>query len=259
MPCMLIVHCFMQIIIVARHSDSIFSNTRQRNGARYLILSILVIILDQITKYWCVENIAYNTLGIEVLPFFNLVHVYNYGAAFSMFSDWGGSQRYILSGIALFMALVFILMLLRTKSSAKWHCIAYTLFIGGAIGNLIDRVMHGYVVDFLLFYLKDEYDNITWAYPAFNVADIAVCIGAFLMVLLAFFSKEKQHSLPLSLHQAQKLTFHPPSAAILSALALPAHPSTPLRPQETSHLLEIQNYLNLQFHRFAMKCMDRMA
>ncbi len=176
---------------MSRNSSSIFSNTRQRNGGRYLLLSILVIVLDQITKYWCVGNIDYNTRGIEVLPFFNLVHVYNYGAAFSMFADWGGVQRYVLSGIALFMALVFVIMLLRTKASLKGHCIAYALFIGGAIGNLIDRLMHGYVVDFLLFYLKDEQGNITWAYPSFNVADIAVCVGAFLMVVLAFFSKAK--------------------------------------------------------------------
>ena len=161
---------------MSRNSSSIFSNTRQRNGGRYLLLSILVIVLDQITKYWCVGN---------------LVHVYNYGAAFSMFADLGGVQRYVLSGIALFMALVFVIMLLRTKASLKGHCIAYALFIGGAIGNLIDRLMHGYVVDFLLFYLKDEQGNITWAYPAFNVADIAVCVGAFLMVVLALFSKAK--------------------------------------------------------------------
>lgn len=111
-----------------------------------------------------------------------------------MFADLGGVQRYVLSGIALFMALVFVIMLLRTKASLKGHCIAYALFIGGAIGNLIDRLMHGYVVDFLLFYLKDEQGNITWAYPAFNVADIAVCVGAFLMVVLALFSKAKQQS-----------------------------------------------------------------
>lgn len=171
--------------------NAIFSNTRQRHGGRYLLLSLLVIVLDQLTKYWCVDNIAYNTRGIEVLPFFNLVHVYNYGAAFSMFASWGGIQRYLLAAIALIMALVFIVMLLRTKAQAKWHCISYTLFIGGAIGNLIDRLLNGYVVDFLLFYLQDDQGNITWAYPAFNVADIAVCCGAFLMVLLALFSKYK--------------------------------------------------------------------
>ena len=136
-----------------------------------------MIILDQITKYLTVENIAYNTRGIEILPFFNLVHVYNYGAAFSMFASWGGAQRYLLSGIAIVMTLVFLVVLLRTKATAKWHCVSYALFIGGAVGNLIDRLMH-------------SDGNITWAYPAFNVADIAVVCGAVLMVILAIFTKE---------------------------------------------------------------------
>lgn len=171
-------------------SSAIFSNRRSRNGFAFLIVSLIVILLDQATKYWCVNNIDFGTRGIEILPFFNLVHVYNYGAAFSMLADMGGVQRYILAAIAIVMSLIFIVVLLRTKASAKWHCISYTLFIGGAIGNLIDRLWHGYVVDFLLFYLKDEQGNITWAYPAFNVADIAVCCGAFLLVVLAIFSKE---------------------------------------------------------------------
>ena len=82
------------------------------------------------------------------------------------------------------------MVLLKTRRKAKWHCVSYALFIGGAIGNLIDRVVHGYVIDFLLFYLQDESGRITWAYPAFNVADIAVCCGAALLVLLAFVHKD---------------------------------------------------------------------
>lgn len=162
----------------------------RQNGAVYLLLSVLVIILDQLTKYWCVANIPYNTRGIEVLPFFNLVHVYNYGAAFSMFASWDGVQRYFLAAIAIVMAVIFIVVLLKTRRKAKWHCVSYALFIGGAIGNLIDRVVHGYVIDFLLFYLQDESGRIMWAYPAFNVADIAVCCGAALLVLLAFVHKD---------------------------------------------------------------------
>lgn len=175
---------------MSKHSQAIFSNRRARNGSVFLLLSVVVIIFDQITKYLTVENIAYNTRGIEILPFFNLVHVYNYGAAFSMFASWGGAQRYLLSGIAIVMTLVFLVVLLRTKATAKWHCVSYSLFIGGAVGNLIDRLMHGYVIDFLLFYLQDSDGNITWAYPAFNVADIAVVCGAALMVILAIFTKE---------------------------------------------------------------------
>ena len=169
----------------------VLSNRRQRTGGRYLLLSLLVIILDQLTKYACVNYIAYND-GITILPFFSLVHVYNYGAAFSMFADWGGVQRYFLSGIALVLSLVFLLMLLRTKASATWHCISYALFVGGAIGNLIDRLWHGYVIDFLLFYWRNEEGQIVWSYPAFNVADIAVCCGAALLVILALFSRDSR-------------------------------------------------------------------
>lgn len=159
-------------------------------NAKFLLLSLLIIVVDQLTKYWCVFNIPYNTRGIEVLPFFNIVHVYNYGAAFSMLANWDGGQRILLAAIAIVMAVIFTVVLLRTNPRQQWHCLAYTLFIGGAIGNLIDRLYHGYVIDFLLFYLKDSNDRITWAYPAFNVADIAVCCGAALLIFIALFHKE---------------------------------------------------------------------
>lgn len=157
---------------------------------KFLWISLLFIVLDQITKYWCVYNIPLNTLGIEVLPFFNIVHVYNHGAAFSLFASMGGIQRYFLSGIAFVLIIVFTVLLM--KATNKYLCLAYSLFIGGALGNLIDRVLHGYVIDFLLFYLKDEQGEIFWSYPAFNVADIAVFCGACLMVILALFHKENK-------------------------------------------------------------------
>lgn len=159
---------------------------------KFLGISLLFIVLDQITKYLCVYNIPLNTMGIEILPFFNLVHVYNHGAAFSLFASMGGIQRYFLSGIALVLVIVFTVLLF--KSHNKYLSLAYSLFIGGALGNLIDRVFHGYVIDFLLFYLKDDSGRIFWSYPAFNVADIAVFCGACLMVIVALFHKEhKEH------------------------------------------------------------------
>lgn len=157
-----------------------------------LVLIVSLVILDQISKYLCVSYIPYNTLGIEVLPFFNLVHVYNYGAAFSMFADYGGIQRHFLSGIALILIILFAVLLYRTQREYKWQRLSYMLFIAGALGNLIDRIFLGYVVDFLLFYLKGDDGRIIWAYPAFNVADIAVCCGAALMVIISVFSREKQ-------------------------------------------------------------------
>lgn len=172
--------------------STIFSNRRQRNGGKFLLVSLLIIVLDQVTKWLCLNYIEPGTMGIEVLPFFNLVHVYNYGAAFSILADWGGIQRYLLSGLALVITLVLTIMLLRTKAEHKWTCLAFALFIGGAIGNLIDRVLFGYVVDFLLFYWRDETGALVWSYPAFNVADIAVCCGAALLVITALFSKDSK-------------------------------------------------------------------
>ncbi len=162
----------------------------KHSGGSYLLLSVLVIVIDRLTKLWCVDNISYGTMGIEVLPFFNLVHVYNYGAAFSFLASMGGWQRWFFAATAGVLTLVFLVWLLRTPRSRKMTCCALALFIGGALGNLIDRLLLGYVVDFLLFYIKT--DEIFWAYPAFNVADIAVCTGAFLLVFeVLFCSKGK--------------------------------------------------------------------
>ncbi|HIV15612.1 MAG TPA: signal peptidase II [Candidatus Avisuccinivibrio pullicola] len=169
--------------------DEAFCVVRFRDrGLVYLTLSGLIILLDQLTKYLTVTYIERGTFGIEVLPFFNLVHVYNYGAAFSFLASMGGWQRWFLSGIALLITLLFVFLLWRTPKVRRLDCIAMALFIGGALGNLIDRLVLGYVVDFLLFYIRTE-DSL-WAYPAFNVADIAVCVGAGLMVLSAFLRKE---------------------------------------------------------------------
>ncbi len=147
-------------------------------------LSLLCAGLDQITKYLAVQNIPYGTMGIEIAPFFNLVHVYNFGAAFSFLSSMGGWQRWLFAAAALIISSAFAFALVKTPRSKRLTCAAMALFVGGAVGNLIDRLALGYVVDFLLFYIKGE--DFFWAYPAFNVADICVCTGAFLLILSAF-------------------------------------------------------------------------
>lgn len=162
----------------------------KKNGLVFLPIALIVIVLDQITKYLCVTYIEYHSAGINVLPFFNLVHVYNYGAAFSFLADMGGWQRWFFSIIAIAISILFIVMLYKTQRSYRLLCLSYVLFIGGAIGNLIDRLLHGYVIDFLLFYIKT--DTNIYAYPAFNVADISVCLGAFLLVLCSFIHKENK-------------------------------------------------------------------
>ena len=156
------------------------------NGLPFLWISLLVIILDQVTKYLCVNLIEYGTAGINVLPFFNLVHVYNFGAAFSFLADKSGWQRWFFAGLAIVIAVGFVYILKKTPKTHKWTCLAYALFIGGAIGNLIDRLFLGYVRDFLDFKIFG-YD-----YPIFNIADIAIVVGVILLIIAVIKGEDKR-------------------------------------------------------------------
>lgn len=160
------------------------------NGRLYLIISLLWIVLDQFTKYLVVKGIDYNSAGIEVTPFFNIIHVYNTGAAFSFLASMGGWQRWFFVGVAVFISLFLLVLLLKTPANKPWTCLAISLIIGGAIGNLIDRVVLGHVVDFLLFYIRT--DESFWAYPAFNVADIGVCVGAAILIIASIWGQDSE-------------------------------------------------------------------
>lgn len=156
-------------------------------GWRFLWLSVLVLVTDQYTKAVVLENIELYQ-SIQILPFFNLTHVYNFGAAFSFLHDAGGWQRWFFSAIAF---LVSGLVLWWSKQTSKEQIIlpvAFSLITGGAIGNAYDRLVHGYVIDFLVLY----YQN--WYWPAFNVADSAICIGAVLLIVDMFKNKEEKHA-----------------------------------------------------------------
>ncbi|QOY93658.1 lipoprotein signal peptidase [Massilia sp. UMI-21] len=139
-------------------------------------IAVLVILFDQVTKLTVERSFAYG----ETLPltgFFNLIKVYNPGAAFSFLGDAGGWQRYFFTGIAL-VAVGFILYLMKKHANQRLFCFALALIMGGAIGNVIDRLAYGHVIDFLDFY---------WAgvghFPAFNIADIGISVGAFLFIV----------------------------------------------------------------------------
>ncbi len=147
----------------------------------WLGLATLIIILDQITKLWIRLNFVYGE-SVAVTDFFNLVLVHNSGAAFSFLSNAGGWQRWLFSTIAV-TASVWITWLLRKYPQEKLFCFALTLILGGALGNLIDRVTYGYVVDFLDFYWKNYH------FPAFNIADSAVTCGAGLFLWDSFTKK----------------------------------------------------------------------
>jgi signal peptidase II len=158
---------------------------------KWLGASALVIVLDQISKLWISSHFAYGE-SYTVTGFFNLVLWHNTGASFSMLSDAGGWQRWLFSAIAI-VAAAWIVWLLRKHQQQKLFCLALIFILGGALGNLVDRLIYGYVVDFLDFHWHESH------FAAFNVADSAINIGAALLLWDSFVKKpEKQNETPTS-------------------------------------------------------------
>ncbi len=153
--------------------------TAPRSGLSWLWIAVVVAVLDQITKLMVIDQLVAYVDVIPLTGFFNLVHVHNTGAAFSLFADQPGWQRYFFLGIAV-VASAVIFYLLRKAAGRPLYAIALTLILGGAIGNVIDRALYGHVIDFLDFYLG------TWHWPAFNVADSAITVGAVMLVWDSF-------------------------------------------------------------------------
>ncbi|GAB4294894.1 MAG: signal peptidase II [Methylophaga sp.] len=146
---------------------------------KWLNLSVLVIVLDQLSKGLMTAWLELHQT-IAVLPFFNLTLAHNYGAAFSFLASAGGWQRWFFILLGLGVSLVLIIWLKRLGQAARLEAASLALILGGAIGNVIDRVLHGYVIDFLDVY----YGSYHW--PAFNIADSAICVGAALLILDSF-------------------------------------------------------------------------
>lgn len=143
---------------------------------KWLWLSGLVIVLDQLSK-WLAENALTLYRPVPVLPFFNLTLMYNTGAAFSFLANAGGWQRWFFLALSLIISIILVIWLSRLKAGEGRLAAALALILGGAMGNLIDRALHGYVIDFLDFYYGQ------WHWPAFNLADSAITIGAVLLVV----------------------------------------------------------------------------
>lgn len=141
----------------------------------WLGIAALIVLLDQLSKIF-ILNLLSTDPSIPISHFFNLALAYNTGAAFSFLANGTGWQRYLLSFIGVIATLV-ILYLLNRHREQRLFCCALSLILGGAIGNLIDRMMYGYVIDFLDFYIK------SWHWPTFNIADSAITIGATLFIL----------------------------------------------------------------------------
>ena len=141
----------------------------------WMAFALLVVLLDQFFKIVIVRSFTYGE-SRPVTSFFNLVLVYNKGAAFSFLADAGGWQRWFFTGLGVVVG-AFIVWLLYRHTGQRLFCFAVSLILGGAVGNVIDRVVYGHVIDFLDFHVR----NYHW--PAFNVADCAITVGAVLLIV----------------------------------------------------------------------------
>jgi signal peptidase II len=141
---------------------------------RWYALSLLVIVLDQISKWVVLQNVSFGE-PIYVAPFWNWVLTYNPGAAFSFLADQSGWQRWFFTALAIGVS-IWIALELRRHAEDKWLSLALSLVMGGALGNVIDRIRFGAVVDFIQWHVAGFY------WPAFNVADAAISVGAVLLL-----------------------------------------------------------------------------
>ncbi|WP_445114533.1 signal peptidase II [Acinetobacter sp. WZC-1] len=148
-------------------------------------LAILTIVLDQWTKWIASTHLNYAD-PVQVLPFLNWTLLHNNGAAFSFLSDAGGWQRYLFTSLAGLVSVVFIFWLMRMPRHSVVLPAAIALILGGAIGNLIDRVTLGYVVDFIHIYYNTSH------FPAFNIADSAITLGTILLLIDTFFLEKQR-------------------------------------------------------------------
>jgi len=160
------------------------------NPRWWYLLSLAVIVLDHITKYLASAHLEYGEL-VTLLPVLDLTLLHNRGAAFSFLSDAGGWQRWFFAAIAVGASAWIAFWLQRLPAGKRWLAASLALILGGALGNLIDRVLLGHVVDFIFFHWKSSY------FPVFNVADSAITLGAIMMVIeILFLDREGRDAHP---------------------------------------------------------------
>ena len=152
---------------------------------KWLWLSGLVIALDQSSK-WLAERLLVLGQPVPMLPSFNLTLLYNTGAAFSFLAQAGGWQRWFFLLLSLAISIVLVTWIGRLQRGQTLLAVALSLILGGAVGNLIDRLAHGHVIDFIDIYYNH------WHWPAFNVADLAITVGAILLVLDNLYSTPRR-------------------------------------------------------------------
>jgi signal peptidase II len=156
---------------------------------RWFALSAAIVAADQLTKWLVLGYFENRYPRVELTGFFNLVLVFNKGAAFSLFAQAAGWQTPLLAAFALAAAVIVSVLIVRNPGRGLL-CLGLALILGGAVGNLIDRVRFGHVVDFL------DFHALGWHWPAFNVADSAISVGAVLLILEGFVHHEKRAGAP---------------------------------------------------------------
>lgn len=154
---------------------------------KWLWITVAVILIDYLTKQWANHSLEYADPQ-QVLPIFDLTLLYNTGAAFSFLANQDGWQRWFFAVIAFAVSGMLLHWLSMLKPNQRWLGIALTLILGGAIGNLYDRLVYGYVIDFLHFHWQQHY------FPAFNIADTAITIGAIMLIIDAIWLQPKEGS-----------------------------------------------------------------
>lgn len=163
-------------------TDTIQTGKESVGQLKWLWLAFAIIVIDQITKWVVVFSLEYGEV-VPVLPTFNLTHVYNPGAAWSFLADAGGWQRWFFTAIGVIVCAVLVGWLRKMPKADWWLATAVALILGGAVGNLIDRVLLGHVIDFLDFYWPPSDSWSASHFPAFNVADSGITVGAVMMII----------------------------------------------------------------------------
>lgn len=151
----------------------------------WLIVPLVIVVVDQISKYWAYTHLPWNG-PVAIMSGLNLTLMYNLGAAFSFFASQMGWQRWVLSLVAIIVCLCISIWFVRLKRQQVLLHFALMCILGGAIGNLIDRAYHGYVIDFIDFYYRH------WHWYTFNIADAAISLGAGLLLLDAALEGKKK-------------------------------------------------------------------
>ncbi len=160
------------------------------NGSRafmWYALALIVIVIDQWTKWLAETKLTFHDPVPVIEPFLNWTLAYNYGAAFSFLADAGGWQKWFFSGLALVMSLFLIIYLIKAPRKATLLSLGLAMVLGGALGNLIDRLLHGHVIDFIHVHYAD-----VWHYPIFNIADIGISLGVLLIIIDMLFLEKKR-------------------------------------------------------------------